>query len=1095
MDNQLAASAAQPDDVGFDALLDLAEGEGTEVPAAAAREPLLTTSSEFPANTGADRQQWRAAVHANNPSPNPFTLTLPDRAHRRSGSRAGSTIEGGSGQTATINSSSPSSVPAATLAMGSDLEVSFAEMMASLEKYGSGDVAASSSTAQVDVPEDYSSAEFPMGLLPFWENINLDEIPSPPPNLVESLSQANPVANMVGPSTQAPSINTPGFPPPVIPSFMGATQNTRLSVPGGYNMSFVPQGASVKMNNPFSSVPGATVPNLQLPSSSSTEPIAKRHQTGPPGIYGHTPNNSMGSETGRMTLRSSSLINIPDRSIVQLTRSATLNESASNTTNASPSAKANIIVGLPTRSRSSTPALVATGASAISDASVAQNPLHPSNFLRDTPRAPDTPLIVVSPNPLHPPSFHQPTPRAPWPTSHRPIPPSPAYSGSVPGYFQPGQDYSSQGNLGMNMNTNINMNTNMNINMNMNMNMNMSTNMHNMRFPAPSRMGQQHQNNTNAGGQQNRQMAQSHPLVQPNSYEYMMAQAAFDHHSNNSFNGPTPFAPLGIRMNHNLLSQHVDRLEQQQPLTLEASEDQRRLQVAQRIQASLRGYNLNAPMPFDGRPPPPLSGYLRMEPRIQKKSSNELESEQSPLAINLLKIGERFECDFCSGPPMPHGIGPYSHDFLPIWGLAGHDWCRECVRTGKDRIPIADPDDMDDDSYPPNKDKKGKGKGRGKRAAKEPVGPGPSPKKPSYSSSSSSPMSASVPSAYDRYHPMSDASNVFGDPQEKYSTIDNILINPFMHNLMCRGSQHRQVDMQKAKICERCKVLKLQVVAHGCHTEFSHIIALNDDGQWQTNLHSSNRQAPGSGQFNQPGNMRGGLNSNGLTIDVDADLANGYITLEDIKAIVAAGMNEGGMSSGGTSSSMNDGMNSGTSSNMGFTMSAAGSNGTNTGMTSAPSPSMSSKMDFTMSGGTSSRMQSASHLTRQSTPTNTDSFSTPRSNQPSSPQQSQTAAEAPNPHYHNVHMNRKPHGPISKFCMVCPSRAVFLCDGCPLTLCESCRYKLTNTCQGWFNNLIYTNGVNHNRNDAFLLRSDNGGYHEYGKFWPLPAHVSFSGRY
>ncbi|RAL67829.1 hypothetical protein DID88_008556 [Monilinia fructigena] len=140
MDNQPTTLAAQSEDVEFDALINLTEGEGTEVPAAAAREPLLITSSEFPANTGADEQQWRAAVHANNPSPNPFNLTLPDRAHRRSGSRAGSTIKGGSGQTATINSGSPSSEPAATLAMGPDLEVNFAEMMASLERYGSGDL-------------------------------------------------------------------------------------------------------------------------------------------------------------------------------------------------------------------------------------------------------------------------------------------------------------------------------------------------------------------------------------------------------------------------------------------------------------------------------------------------------------------------------------------------------------------------------------------------------------------------------------------------------------------------------------------------------------------------------------------------------------------------------------------------------------------------------------------------------------------------------------------------------------------------------------------------------------------------------------------
>ncbi|RAL67828.1 hypothetical protein DID88_008555 [Monilinia fructigena] len=661
---------------------------------------------------------------------------------------------------------------------------------------------------------------------------------------------------------------------------MGATQNTFLSVPGGYNMSFVPHGAGVMTNNPFSSVPGTTIPTLQTSSSPPpAEPVCK----------------------------------------------ATSDWFS--------------------RPRSSTPALVE--ASSTSDASAAQNPLHPASFLRDAPRASDTPLIVVSPSPLHPLSFHQPTPRAQWPTSHRPIPPSPAYSGSIPGYFQPGQDYNSHGNMGMNMN----MNTNMNMNMNM----------HNMRFPAPSQMCQQYQNNANTGGQQNRRMPYPYPLVQPNSYEYMMAQAAFDLHSNNSFNGPTTFSQLGIY-------------------------------------------------------------YLRMEPRIQKKSSNELASGQSVLAINLLTIGERFECDFCSGPPMPHGVGPYNHEFLPIWGSAGHDLCRECVRTGKDRILIADADNLDSDSSRPNKDKRGKGKGKGKRAAKEPAGPGPSPKKPIHSSSSSSPMNASASSAYDRYHHL-------------------------------RTLQGSQVANNRSWMS---------------YTEFNHIIALNDDGQWQMNLHGSNLQAPGSVQFGGSDVTNGGLKSNDLIID----------------AIVTAGMNEGGMSSGGASSSTNDGMNSGTS-----------SAGMNTGMSSATSPSMSSSMDFTMSGGISSSMQSASNSASQSQPANIASFSTPQTNQPSPSQQFQTAAEAPNPHYHNVHMNGKPHGPISKFCMVCPSRAVFLCDGCPLTLCESCRYKLTNTCQGWFNNLVYTNGVNHNRNDAFLLRSDNGGYHEYGRFWPLPAHVNFSGRY
>ncbi|QSZ29683.1 hypothetical protein DSL72_004199 [Monilinia vaccinii-corymbosi] len=1154
MDNQLAASAARAEDVVFDDFLNLPQNEDTELSATPAREPLLTTDSEFPANTGADRRQWRAAVQANNPSPYLFNLSLPDRLHRRStsdttttnvatafgtmvdtvirsraGSRLSSTIEGGSDQTNAINTGgNPSNEPATAVDLGTDVDVNIAEMMAGLEdsrpvdltsyqpdpsKMGTGvgqnfgrayfngipmdpslDTSTTTatnysiaevntidtgnqtgkplSTAQINVPstspesslpnstllpqsitvtpenmnnnsgngtrygndtqEDESTADLIRELGPFWGNVDLNDTAFPPSNTAESSGQANIKANMagtssstpahsrenmVGSSTQAPLTNMAGFPPPVIPSFMGAARGNLRSVPGGYNMSFAPQSASGMMNDRLVCAPGPNNSNSQT-ASSSPHP----------------------AEPGRMSSQASSAIRIPDRSSVTLTRSATPNQSAINTTGAFSPVEAGLVPKPKTRSNSSTPALVVTGDPDTSVADVAQNPLHPASFLGDTPRAPDAPLITVSPNPLHPPSFHQPTPRAQWPISRRRIPPSPAYSGSIPGYCQPGQDNNSHGNMGMNM--------------------------HNMQSSAPYQRGQQLPYNANAGGQQNMQMPQPYALPQPNSMQCMMAQEAFHRHANYNFNIAPQFSTLGILANHTLLAQRIDAIEQNQPATAEAAEDLRRLQVARRVQASLRDYNLDASMPFDGRPLT-ITDYLRMEPRIQKKNSKELEAEEPPLAIKLLKVGERFECDFCSGTPMPHGIGPYSHDFLPILGSAGHDWCRECIRTGKNRIAVADPDDLNDASSRSKKDKGGNGKG--KRPAKEPAGAGPSPKKPVHPSPSQSPMNASGSSpAYDRYRAMPDRSNVFGDPQERYSTIDNILINPFMHNLMCRGSQHRQVDMQKAKICERCKVLKLKIIAHGCHTEFSPIVSLSDDGRWQSGLHAFNRQSPaGSSQLDASDDASGGLDSPGLVVDVDADLANGYMTLAGIHAIVAAALNGVEMDSGDASSGSNDdGVNSGTGSHM---------------------DSTSSNVDSTMSGDDSLGHANSSnyhHATRRDTP---------MSSQPPSrsSQASPHPAEPPNAHYHNIHMNGKPHGPISKFCMVCPARAVFLCDACPLTLCESCRYRLANVCKGWFNNLIYTNGVNHNRNDAFLLRSDNGGFHEYGVFWPLPKHMDF----
>ncbi|ESZ99058.1 hypothetical protein SBOR_0592 [Sclerotinia borealis F-4128] len=1149
--NPTAATAAQPistsnsNEVNFDEFLNLPDDESDEEkeeippaqgPAMRALEPLLTTESEFPANTGANKEQWKAAVRANALSPNPFNLSMPDRAHRRSTSQGN--------QVSTTNTGeNPVFGPSLAENMGPNFDVDFAEMMSTLENSRPGDLTSTANTGTHQSASaqyssmgtgmgqdfgDMASNEFQMGssfptsmpptdyimaqenimntgnhaseaistsqanmtdaslgsvfpsftpmsqsmdqgnivnnagygnnygsgpqnndssstaalsFLPNlpWQSALVNNQLNPTANMAESSSQATPatlaadmgrsssqaapIANMVGSSNQVPSTTADVY-SNVGQSFMGGTCGNLVSAPGGFNMSFVPKSQSQMIADAFASVLG---PDAQTSQTSQTPSLSGQshtiytplnvHNNGGAPVYGHTPNNSLGSYFGRMSSQAPSSTNIPVQSMINLTRSATPNQSAINLAKSTSPVVTNTTVE---QARSTSSALSVPGAPDTSLVAVSPNPLHPASFHQDTPRA-DTPLITVSPNPLHPASFHQPTPRAVWPTSRRPIPPNPAFSGNTPGYFQPGQNLNPQGN--------------------------MNTNMH-MQFPGSLQSTQQHQYNTYVRAQQNMQMSLQSPRtmqpLQPLSREYMAAYAAARVAHNEAikrammadlrFARTPPRSPSGTRSN-NIIRQRIQLLEDHQPLTQESVEDLRRFQLVDRIQTSLRGYNLNGPMPLNGRARSPPKDFLAMDPRELKVNG---EGAKKKWAINLLTVVETFECDFCS-PEKPnlYGIGPYNQSFVEIWGPAGHDWCSKCQELGKHVAPVAVPEKINPASSRSKKDEKAKGKA--KRVAKESAGPGPSPKKPTQSSSSSSSVNASGSSTpYDRYAPMSEESNVFGDPQEIFSTIDNILINPFMHNLMCRGSDHRQIDMTKAKICERCKARKLEIITHGCHTEFSHIIALGDDG-WQ---YGHGRGLPGPSQVDGSNDMNTDMNAAGFKFDVNADLNDGSMTLADINDAVNAGMSAGGMNSG-----MNSDMNADTEFAMFGNMDASGMN-----------------LDFDIN------------------------FDLPGSNTPSkAPTTTQNPQHA---HNHHIHMNGRPHGPISKFCMVCPAPSIFLCDGCPLTLCESCRYRLRDLCKGWFNNLIYTNGINHNRNDAFLLRSDNGGYHEHGKFWPVPPHVN-----
>lgn len=822
-------------------------------------------------------------------------------------------------------------------------------------------------------------------------------------------TQTNAGTNMVGSSTQASSSNAGGY-PSTGPSFTSSNQGNLLSVPGGYNMSFVPSIPSQMAGGALASTIKSNAQTLQM-----SPPRSAAAQNSATPAHGHTRSNSMGSEHNRMGPQGLSLSSLP-------VRSPTPNQSAINLARTASPALSNTAVR-PTRSDSA--GLTVPNTPNISLEEVSPNPLHPASFHRDTPRTGPDPPLMISPNPLHPPSFHSPTPRAKWPTSHVPIPPNTAVCGNSTGYFQPSQYSNPLGTMSNNM----------------------------LQNPASLQaMAQQEmQLNRDIGRQLNAQVAQElHRQTQQNVREFIAAQSAIDReYQQNLLCAPTPpgssqpdapnapdaLGAWGFRPN-NPFQHNINQIEWNQPMTFQSTEDIRPFKVADKISSSLRGYSLNNSMPSDGKSDDPLPQYMIMSPRIQRRILEGREEPENPLALDLLAVVENFACDFCSGQPNLYGIGPYSHDFVEIWGPAGHDWCSECQKSGKHLVPDV------------SEKKDQKGKGRKKRPANESADPEPSSKKPSRplsrtsSTRASTPSSSTTPTSYDRYAPLSIESNVFGDPQEVFSSIDNIMINPFMHNLMCRGSDHRQIDIAKTKICEPCKTKKQQIITHGCHNEFTHIVALNADGQWQFGY---NRGAPGLGQVDGPDDLdTNSVNNDDFKFNVDADLNDGMMTLADIHTLVSECINPG----------------------------------INSGMTTGMNPSMSDNLNSDITDTELDDMFDFDFEPPSIPSTPVDRASLP--------------ANSAAAHNHLIHMNGKPHGPISKFCMICPSPSVFLCDGCPLTLCERCRYALME-CEGWFNNLIYRNGVGHGRNDAFLLRSDNGGYHEWGVYWPIPPHVGLRG--
>lgn len=63
-----------------------------------------------------------------------------------------------------------------------------------------------------------------------------------------------------------------------------------------------------------------------------------------------------------------------------------------------------------------------------------------------------------------------------------------------------------------------------------------------------------------------------------------------------------------------------------------------------------------------------------------------------------------------------------------------------------------------------------------------------------------------------------------------------------------------------------------------------------------------------------------------------------------------------------------------------------------------------------------------------------------------------------------------------KRCMICANHAVSICADCPLKLCATCEVVLKWECKGWLDQLFYHYERTHIRNDAFLLRSDGGGF-------------------
>ena len=889
---------------------------------------------------------------------------------------------------------------------------------------------------------------------------------------VSSSTHANTTVDMAGSSTQAPLPNVGSYPMDGI-TFTGSNHGDLSSVSGGYNMNLAPNTSSQVMGGTFTSELG---PNTQTYQQSSPRQVMRQSSATP--VHGHTSNNSMGLGFGHMGSHVLSSPNHPVQPSLDLRRSATPTQPGFKYSNAGSPAALNVI------DRSTRSSSTALATPEISFDQTSPNPLHPASFHQDTLGMSDATLVSVS-NPLHPPSFHQPTPRASWPTSRVPIPPNPAVSGNTPGYFEPSQISNTRENA--NSNTNL-----MNLNRDMLMQFNPAFQQHRM---------------LNQRGQNNLQLPQQfRHHTQPDQFESMMNGAAMENEAHN-LQEYTPSVSPPISIMNYLFRQRASPFEYFQPLTEESAEESSRYQLAARITTSLQEHNLNGPMPLDGKPPAQLPNYLTPD----RRSKNIVDLADRPLALTKLTVGENFECDFCSGTLDLRGIDRYNHDFVEIWGPAGTDWCADCKRAGKHILAVAVPE----------KNTNQKENNKGKRPAKDPAGPGPTPKKQAHSSSSSSSsfnssmkMTRSITSgakaSYDRYAPLSEESNIFGDPREILSSIDNMLINPFMHNLTCHGSSHRQIDPSKTKICLPCKLRKMEIITHGCHDEFTHIVALNMDGQWQIGY---GRSFSGAGLRDGERELGAAASESfgDFRFDVGQDLNEGNMTVEEINSIVNVGLNAGGVQS--SSSGMSSGGMNASGTNPSVVQStgahADGMNSRrNSIVDSGPNPRMSTSMDFDIDSDLHCDMNSILNSSMDSMFGN-DDFSWGRSGWLSThttstsnsavllPTPARTSSiTTPSPrdetHDHHTHMNRLPHRPISKSCMICPATSVFLCDGCPLTLCEKCRYSLRDA-KGWLNNLIYSNGVNHNRNDAFLLRSDDGGYHDYGKFWPLPVHVDGKG--
>ncbi|KAF7953916.1 uncharacterized protein EAE97_001314 [Botrytis byssoidea] len=911
--------------------------------------------------------------------------------------------------------------------------------------YNSGvqDDNASSSDIIGDFAREYGSANHNAWLTADMNESSIQENPAASMIGASPSTHANRRVDMDGSSTQAPLPNVVSRPMDGI-LLTGSNHGNLSSVSGGYNMNCAPNTSSQVMSGALAS--GLQSDTYTYQQSSPQQVIRQRSATP---VHGHTPHNSMGSGFGHVGPQVLNSPNRPVHSALDLRRSATPTQSGINYSNAGSPAAVNAIA------RSTTLA-----APEISFDDTAPNPLHPASFHLDTP-------IFSTRNALHPPSFHQPTPRAPWPTSRVPIPPNPAVSGNTPGYFEPTPISNSQENANANANTNL---------MNLNRDMLMQFN------PA----FQQHQFMLNQKSQNNLQSPQQpHHPMELDQFEAMMNQAAMENEANErgdqeNIQGYTPPISPPVSILSNLLRQRVSRFENFQPLTQDTVETSRLCQVAAVINSSLQAYNLNSPMPFDGKPAPRLPNYLTPDLRSEKI----VDLDDRPLALNKLTVGENYECDFCTGTPNLGGIDRYNHNFIEIWGPAGREWCAECKRTGKHILATTLPEKHDHNK-------------KGKRPAQEPAGGGPAPKKPVRSSSVSSAKTTrsatAATASYDRYAPLLEESNVFGDPLEIRSPIDNMLINPFMHNLTCRGAAYRQLDLDKTKICLACKLRKGEVVKHGCHAEFTHIVAVNVDAQ---------------GQVGEAGLGVGTAEEcwGGLRFDVGRDLSEGNMTLEEINSIVNVGLSAGGVQVG------NGGMNAGGTNPSVIQPPSAQTNSTNSRRNSLVNthtePRLSSNTDFDLDPDLYCDMNSILNSSMESMFGNDDfswgksgwlsSHVTSTSNSavllptPTTPSSIATPYPRDETHDHHTHMNRLPHRPISKSCMICPAPSIFLCDGCPLTLCEKCRYRLRDA-RGWLNNLIYSNGVNHNRNDAFLLRSDDGGYHDYGMFWPVPPHVNGKG--